>query len=263
VTGSKFEVDALDLTEADKSLLEIISGFKGAGLFFARSAVRHINRAYKIVDLDPEMAVLRLITAEEEAASAIFSSLQRRRYAQASDLNKKSHTQKMGFYAFLKTFFIFCKKFPELEKYNPRVLIDKSNKEVFLEFDTPVNGVSAKPVPPLNFSISTQGGIYDFIPSFKEFCSKNNVNGMRRYVEDMMSIRSAALYAKEDSLPQISMNKELYMKEKKETVFSVLTVYAMIDPYKEKQMFPTQAIAAFLNILNITFTQEELAKDLK
>jgi hypothetical protein len=60
----------------------------------ASSAVDHLRRAWRIREVDPEMAVFRCITAEEEAVAAIFLSLKRRGYAGAKHLHWHNHRHK-------------------------------------------------------------------------------------------------------------------------------------------------------------------------
>ena len=52
----------------------------------ARSAVRHLSRAWRLRDLDLGMALFRCLTAEEEAATAVFLALKSRQYEGASRL---------------------------------------------------------------------------------------------------------------------------------------------------------------------------------
>src|SRR5437762_14165480 len=60
----------------------------------AKSAVRHIDKAYALADLDPDMAAFRAITAEEEAGTALFHSLKRHRYPGSAVLKPRDHLHK-------------------------------------------------------------------------------------------------------------------------------------------------------------------------
>ncbi len=60
-----------------------------------RICVKRSGAEATILDgVDLEMAAFRAITAEEEAASALFHSLKRRRYAGAARLSPRNHVHK-------------------------------------------------------------------------------------------------------------------------------------------------------------------------
>ena len=56
------------------------------GMQCARSAVRNLMKAWNLRDLDLGMALFRCLTAEEEAATAVFLALKSRQYEGASRL---------------------------------------------------------------------------------------------------------------------------------------------------------------------------------
>ena len=47
------------------------------GKHAARNAIRHLEQAFAVKDIDPEGAIFHAITAEEEVATAIFHALVR------------------------------------------------------------------------------------------------------------------------------------------------------------------------------------------
>lgn len=57
--------------------------------------------AWKIKDIDPEMSVFRSITAEEEAATAIFLSLKEKKYENAEKLKFQDHSYKQALEPFI------------------------------------------------------------------------------------------------------------------------------------------------------------------
>lgn len=61
------------LTDFERKLLEgIKKNVKGRSKFCIYNAIHHLKMAFKIKNLDPEMALFRAITAEEEVSRAIF-----------------------------------------------------------------------------------------------------------------------------------------------------------------------------------------------
>ena len=65
---------------------ELVEEYPSPGKHAARSAFRHIKKAWEIKDIDKEMAAFRAITAEEESATAVFHSVMRRKYKNAQNL---------------------------------------------------------------------------------------------------------------------------------------------------------------------------------
>ena len=68
----------------------------------ARSAVRHLSNAWQLRDLDLGMALFRCLTAEEEAATAVFLALKSRQYEGASRLNHRNHRDKTAVIPFFR-----------------------------------------------------------------------------------------------------------------------------------------------------------------
>lgn len=66
-----------------------------------RSAIRHLERSWQLVETMPEISAFLAITAEEEAATAVFHALKKRKYAGAKQINYKLHRVKNALYPFL------------------------------------------------------------------------------------------------------------------------------------------------------------------
>lgn len=54
----------------------------------------HLSLAHRIREIDPAMALLRAITAEEEAASGLLRALRAIKYSKSDELRAKDHLQK-------------------------------------------------------------------------------------------------------------------------------------------------------------------------
>ena len=67
----------------EDSIKKCLREIKGRARQSAFHAFEHLDKAERIAELDPEMAVFRAITAEEEAATAVFFSLKQRGYDRA------------------------------------------------------------------------------------------------------------------------------------------------------------------------------------
>ena len=86
----------MNLTDFQLSILERAAQTRGAGGFSAKSCRRHIERAWMLKESMPEVAVFLAITAEEEAATALFHAFQKKRYKNIGRINKRNHMHKAG-----------------------------------------------------------------------------------------------------------------------------------------------------------------------
>ncbi|WP_232461222.1 hypothetical protein [Cellvibrio sp. PSBB006] len=80
----------MNLTDFQLSILERAAQTRGAGGFSAKSCRRHIERAWLLKESMPEVAVFLAITAEEEAATALFHAFQKKRYKNIGRINKRN-----------------------------------------------------------------------------------------------------------------------------------------------------------------------------
>jgi hypothetical protein len=71
-------------SEFDQHLVDMLLTTAAPGQYAARNAVRHLDKAGEIAEIDPMMAAFRAITAEEEAATAVFHALRRQGYPASS-----------------------------------------------------------------------------------------------------------------------------------------------------------------------------------
>ena len=91
----------MQLSEFEGRAIEHVLRSHAPGKHAARSALRHLERAWSLKDSMPEVAVFLGITAEEESAAALFLSLKRRKYEGAGALSCRSHVQKTALHPFL------------------------------------------------------------------------------------------------------------------------------------------------------------------
>jgi len=85
----------------EKEIADIVPQIKGAGKWRAFNAILHLNKAWKIKGIDNEMSAFRAITAEEEAATAVFLSLKLRKYENSDKLKPMDHSHKSAFATFV------------------------------------------------------------------------------------------------------------------------------------------------------------------
>ena len=69
---------SLILSDSDKLIFETASSTKGLGGLAAKSAIRHLERAYQLVNEMPEVAAFLAVTAQEESAVCVFHGLKKK-----------------------------------------------------------------------------------------------------------------------------------------------------------------------------------------
>ncbi len=237
----------------DRELANCINeSAKGHSRNCARSAIRHIEMAWKIKDIDPEMAVFRTITAEEEAATAIFLALKEQRYEGANKIKHKKHSYKLALEPFIGSICKFSEKwskvpgFPFGDKF--QLIITGEGKEQKLEISFYYKDGLITSTPPLGFEISKNGKPYYFEEELLEITSLDNREGFIQYIQEVANKRNQVLYAQSNGMPNVQ-NAEGYIRRRKNVVFILLRVFALIYPYKEKALFVQQALSAFLAMM--------------
>ncbi len=211
--------------------------------------------AWKIKDIDPEMAGFRSITAVEEATVAIFHSLKRRNYIGAEKINLRNHVHKAALRPFLiaigNTF-----ADSKLESLNPTIEIreEDGNAKVLLRVlvpDGPQKGNFAYPTPPLNFNFARNDERYHFTEELQWIVNEQNAKSITKHVKDLANRRNQLLYASKDGVPKIRELKDTFLLNFRDIVFQHLCIYLMIDPYRQKQLFVQECLESFIKVLRL------------
>lgn len=244
----------LELTEIQKRISELILNTPTPGKHCARNALVHIKKAWEIKNIDPEMAVFRAITAEEEAAAAIIHSLKRRNYKGAKKVNHRNHIHKTA----ISPFFEAISKVLALtvESCKPTLELDTKVKKPLLRVRINVpnkNGevLCAYPEPPLHFRISVNDRSYDFSLELNNIATSKNTKTIIDYIRNRANTRNQLLYASIEGIPTIESSINDFLKKKKDIVLTHVIVYLLIDPHKQHQLFVQQALNAFLKMLKL------------
>ena len=253
----------LDLIEFDQELTDlIIDGTCGLTRSCMRNAIHHLEIAWKIQEIDPEMAVFRSITAEEEAATSIFIALKEKGYENSNKIKFKNHSYKQGLYPFIRSIGSFVTKFASSplwllgKNYSLEIDTKEENKTLKLYFIAP-NGMKAYPIPPLNFSISLNNKPYYFENEFLEIASGKNKKDIQRYIKNIANTRNCLIYATSEGIPAIDGDITKLLKAKQSKVFTLFRILALIYPYKEKSIFVQQALNSYLNMLGQIEIEDE------
>lgn len=199
------------------------------------------------------MAAFRGITAEEEAASGLFHALKFRGYKNAALLNPRNHVHKSAVTPFLNVLGAFFDEFSETEKLKPRLHIKEESgvKELHIALAVVVNGDEhwAYPIPPLNFSVTSDGKPPSYKKQIERFLTAQNASNILNYVKEQANQRNQVLYAGPDGYPVISKLQDDFFVLRKRRVMAMAMAYLLIEPYDEIQPFVQNALDAFLVML--------------
>lgn len=248
----------MELTNFEKKTVEAVNDCKGAVKNCGRNALRHLEKAWEICDIDLEMAVFRGITAEEEASSSLFYTLKNQSYKNSKKIMFKEHKFKQALYPYIKSVMHNVSK---LNEYNgspagsPTYQHITHNKRKALRLHFKLNSAElfATPTPPLHFSIteSDTGEILTFDKTFKEAYQGEQFSTALEYVKNIAGERNSILYADAKGIPVVSGDIPLYLEEQKQKVFTLLHIMLLIDPWAKEghSAFVQQALDAFLLLL--------------
>lgn len=220
-----------------------------------RSAIDHLRRASLIEHIDPAMAIFRGITAEEEAASGLMHAFIAKRYPNAGLLDPRHHVQKHAVTPFLRSLLHHLAEIKLDGVSELRLaLCDVDGKErLVVDFLLEGEGEpqTARPVPPLNLSMSAgQGGKFpDLSRNVHTILDGTSYTNALSFVQAQANLRNRILYAAPDGYPQIEDLKPEYLQECSRRVLTILKTALLILPYDEVQPFATQALDSYLRLI--------------
>ena len=255
------DTPTLDDERFEKLVVEGLKATSGRVLQCARHAFHHLERAGQIVDIDPEMAMFRAITAEEEAATAVFFSVRQRRYANAEKIQLWSHPYKAALYPFVMQVYKFLasvsSQFPPIRL---RLVEEAERPHLVWEFLAP-DGRWGMPDTPFDFLVSEAqpGQPYHFERQLEEFSQGPAQGNVKKYIEERANTRNLLLYADEAGRPGVVGGTTETLTEQRKRVVKLCLLACMIAPYKERALFVQQALNAFLMMMG-KLGKEDLEK---
>lgn len=166
-----------------------------------------VERAEKLLEMDKEIASFRAITAQEEAASAVFNSLKIKKYPRAEELNLYSHPHKAAFWFIVDA--LHHSLGQGLQGLNFNFTIDATKPELSLSIPAKQLGVelseapnlAIQPVDPFHFLQSRDGFPDAFEADINELLSNRGAKKVDRYIKTLANDRNKILYANDQGLP--------------------------------------------------------------
>lgn len=245
----------LQLNEFERKVVSHILESSPPGKHAARSALRHLERAWRLVEEMPELAIFCGLTAEEEAATAVFHALKQRNYAGAEILSVRRHLHKTALHPFLvavgKLFTDVKNRYDPKLEFNNQVL--PAGLERLLLKLTVIDEAGGKkwayPLPPLEFTVKVDEALHTFMPELAQLASEKGAASAFAYVKNLSNRRNQVLYAAPGGIPHVEPTPESFLIYRKSAVFCHLIAFLLIEPYSEQQSFVQQGLNAFLEMI--------------
>jgi hypothetical protein len=215
----------------------------------ARCAIRHCERAIETVKVDKEMAVFRAVTGEEEAARAIFHSLQRHRYPHSELLNWTNHVQKNAVVPFCTA---VARALGFMARLKPQVTIreGESRIRIRLTIDREDGQPDVSfPDPPLHGILAIGSNDPGFHSQLQTLAEELGDDSLDAYLRGVANIRNTVLYATDRGVPMIKGDPTSVIADKRKNVFSLLCLYLLIDQTRQHQSLVVAALDSFVRIV--------------
>jgi len=253
---------AFPIGDTDRLIADLVPTSREPGRWSAVNAIRHLNSAWRVRGLDPEMAVFRSITAEEEAATAAFLALKRLDYPGAGLISHRSHLHKNALFPFGKAVADLLSAIDtgplQVEAF---VNLDDAERLIRLRFHFPIPGTTQRftlvPKAPLHFQLREgqrnegERKLVDFADQALALAEKNGFKSVLEYLRDRANLRNRILYAGAAGCPCLEGNTEQALAGARSRTFGNLLTFLIIDQYEFKQHFVQQAVAAFLRLVKL------------
>jgi hypothetical protein len=194
------------------------------------------------------MAAFRAITAEEEAATAVFHALKRHQYPGSNLLHRHSHLHKNALGPFCEATFEVFKLLNDQHDLRPQLMIaeEEGSRRLKSQFRVVVPGVGeqlATGALPLGFSISRNGQLHDFADQIDNLATSRGADTIKAHLKQRANMRNEVLYAGSDGLPTVKLNN--FLRTQRRAVKMLVILFLLIDPYAEQQLFVSQCLKAF------------------
>jgi hypothetical protein len=224
--------------------------FRGENVFVG------FEKAYRLLPIDREMASFRAITAEEEAASALFRALHLRKYEGADELNLHDHRHKSALRPFLAA--VQRAMFRE-HIFTLNLTLDGETPSIAIGIPLASFGVSIPGKEDLQLELAEPLGLTAELPGAKsvveaiqnEFTSiatADEFATVKKYIDSEANKRNGLLYATNTALPTTQVT-EASIKHREERAMLALYLCVAVLQVEKPQILGQDALTAFLNLV--------------
>lgn len=236
-------------------LRQAVSLLPKAVRFRAENVFIGFERAHLLLPFDREMASFRAITAEEEAAAALFTSLKMRRYPGAEKLNVRDHQHKAAVAPFLSAVRRSIAHRNEitiemtLDWAQPSLTVAIALQQLGVEFPGS-EGVHLQIDHPLNVArrIGATQEIDRFESDVLDLANSSAFSSVAQMVAKSANARNTLLYASDSALPR-SQVTEAGIERRQESADLCLYLCVAIMQTDVHQTLALQALDGFLRVI--------------
>jgi hypothetical protein len=221
--------------------------------FRAQNALDHIDRAHRLLDTDRAIASFCAITAQEEAAAALFSALQYQSYPRSDELQIRDHNFKAALVPFLDAVQMSLSQgFQTVD-----VQFDPTAPKIRVSVPLYVEGVPRfrlELVDPLDL-YATRGGRdgapdapEDYGDQLSKLATLRGSKDIRKMVAQLARQRNSLLYASDGSLP-VSRASPAVIDNRKKSVLLILGLVIGVLQTATHQGLAVRGIEVLLQIV--------------
>jgi hypothetical protein len=244
----------LPTTAQQEAIRKAASNLTGRARAASMNAFKHLRLAWKLRDTDANMAALRAITAEEEAASAVIYLAQQKGYRGAHKLNFRDHIHKASIFPFI------CAVGRAIENSgiaDIKIGIDPVSPKIFISFALPqsiqdeTGQTRGEPDHPLNLAINigtTASNVVLFEDELAKMLNIAKPKTVRDVFEEIANLRNKLLYATDDGAYVIDIDRR-FIEEKQRRVCILIGVAICISQTPVHQLLVAQSIKGLLQSL--------------
>lgn len=219
----------------------------------AMNSMIGFEKAFALFEIDLEMASFRAITAQEEAAVALFLALQARKYPGADRLSVKHHDHKAALWPVLMAARRALHGFPDVQfQLNadpPSIRVAFKLRDMADNLPPDMADARVELVNPLDMLKSGPDGPVNFDVQLAEIVAVNGAKTIRGHVRDTANARNSLLYASETALPKSKATIASIEQRRSEAEMALCLTIGVLQTWT-LQAYALQALECFLTILD-------------
>ncbi len=217
-----------------------------------RSAIKHLQRAESLFEIDMEMAIFRCITAVEEAATGLMLLMQEKQYPRAEELRRTDHLFKNAMLPFIRILHGRVLRAALENKFHIDLLAHPDLKQplgIAVITEHPNGSSSMIPInPPLSLLLSENGLEIDKALDIDAFIKREGAASVSTYLKQEANLRNRLLYASPAGIPSVTIDSGKYFPAKQQAVRAMLCAYLLVKPYGQ-QLTVTHALGSYLDLI--------------
>lgn len=246
--------DVRDSGELERILRIAVSKLPKPVRMRAQSSLDGFDRAFSLLEIDREMASFRAITAQEEAAAALFRALQVRRYPGADRLDLKRHDHKAALWPVLDAArMALSDAFRNIEftiaADPPKIVVGLKLSNYVENLMPELAHAHLELVHPFDMLSSTGGKPVDFGSQLQQIVELHGEATIRSHVRSMANSRNRILYASDQALPLSQATAKGLLARKRQATTALCLAIGILQT-RTHQTYAMQVLDCFLRILD-------------